>query len=47
MHDGLSMHGGLVEHFPFRNDHRFVLEMSPFVPSLRRRHVIVVETLLQ
>ena len=36
MHDGPSMHGGLVEHFPFRNEHRFVLEMSPFVLSLRR-----------
>ena len=46
MHDGLSMHGGLVEHFPFRNEHRFVLEMSPLVLSLRR-HVVVVETLLQ
>ena len=36
MHDGPSMHGGLVDHFPFRNEHRFVLEMSPFVLSLRR-----------
>ena len=36
MHDGPSMHGGLVEHFPFRNEHRFILEMSPFVLSLRR-----------
>jgi len=36
MHDGISMHGGLAEHFPFRNEHRFVLEMSPFVLSLRR-----------
>ena len=36
MHDGPSMHGGLVEHFPFRDVHRFVLEMSPFVLFLRR-----------
>ena len=36
MHDGPSMHGGLVEHFPFRNEHQFILEMSPFVLSLRR-----------
>ena len=36
MHDGPSVQGGLVEHFPFRNEHRFVLEMSSFVLSLRR-----------
>ena len=46
MRDDIFMHGGLVEHFPFRNEHRFVLETSPFVLSLRR-HVVVVEMLLQ
>ena len=46
MHGGFFMHGGLAEHVPFRNEHRFVLEMSPFVLSLRR-YVAVVETLLQ